>query len=166
VKLTGDFEAAFLPAPPPFVGLTVTRSRTPLGRFFAPDGRKRRSPGRDILRFQGILPLPPRQELLWARGEMPDRALRRGEGVGLWTGHRMDLTGSEYITRGDNTGALQHTFFDLQRRYDPFLHQVFVERGQLHHVTVRIQLAHGLNVEEMPALVNLIRTAGRAAQLE
>ena len=165
VQLNGDFDAVFSPGPDPFVSLTVTREKGPLGGPFRAAARKR-TPTLDQLRFHGVLDSAPRQELLWSKGETPNRAIRRGDEAGLWTHHRMDLTGSEYITRGDNAGALAHVLFDMQRRYNPFLHQLFVDGEATPHVVVTIQLAHGLNVEEMPALVSLIRTAARAAQLE
>ncbi len=165
VQLNGDFDAAFSPGPDPFVSLTVTREKSPLGGPFHTHGRKRAAV-LDQLRFHGVVDPVPQQELLWSKGETPNRAIRRGDEAGLWTRHHMDLTGSEYITRGDNTGALAHALFEMQRRYNPFLQQLFVEREATPHVVVTIQLAHGLNVEEMPALVSLIRAAARAAQLE
>jgi hypothetical protein len=165
VQLNGNFNAVFSPGPDPFVSLTVTREKGPLGGPFRAAARKR-APALDQLRFHGILDPAPRQELLWSKGETPNRAIRRGDEAGLWTRQHMDLTGSEYITRGDNAGALAHVIFDMQRRYNPFLCQLLVEREATSHLVVTLQLAHGPNVEEMPALVSLIRAAARAAQLE
>lgn len=153
----------FEPPPEPFVMLQVRRGRWEPTEPFVDLRRtsKRSKPG--LLRLEGTLPHGPNQELLWSQGRIPGHALRRGEGAGLWTQQRLDLTGSEYITRGESVAALQHILFELQRRYNPFVYEFIVRSGPSPHVILTMEPGHGFNLEEMPVLIRYVRHAGRSA---
>jgi hypothetical protein len=153
----------FEPPPEPFVTLQVRRGRWEPAEPFVALQRTSKRGKRALFRLEGTLPHAPNQELLWSQGRIPGYALRRGEGAGLWTQQRLDLTGSEYITRGESVAALQHILFELQRRYNPFVHEFIVRSDAAPHVILTIEPGHGFNLDEMPVLVRYVRSAGRSA---
>lgn len=165
--MNGDFLAVFDPAPEPFVSLSLTRVRAPLSGIAGGTvgGRRRGRAKFDQLRFEGELAAPVKAEMLWGRGRIPGRALRRCRGVDLWDQHRIDLTGSEFVVRGANTGAIQHALFDLQQRFNPFLQEVAIGANADPMLIITVELAHGFNAEDAPALLRPVRAAGRAALL-
>lgn len=158
------FVAQIEPAPEPFVKFQIAyqamKQYDVLRRLLNP-----RVPRQDRLDIQGALRSPPRQELVWARGTIPARALGREANSPLWTRHRLDFTRSEYATRGTNPGALAHTFSDLQTRFEPCLYNIFVLADEDPTLCVALR-GSALNADEIPRLVALIRAAGRAALLE
>ena len=164
VNAPGDSLALrFEPPPEPFVLLQVRCGFwAPSEPFVALQHVSRRGK-QELLRLEGTLPHAPNQELLWSLGRIPGYALRRGEGAGLWTQHRLDLTGGEYITRGESVAALQHILFELQRRYNPFLREFIVRAGAAPHVILTVEPGHGFNLDEIPVLVRYVRSAGRSA---
>jgi len=166
-SMGGDFIATFDPAPAPFSSLTLVCVRASLGGTGA--ARRHKRTKADQLRFEGVLAAKVKAELLWGRGRIPARALGRGEGDELWAHHRIDLTGGEFIVRGANTGAIQHALFELQQRFNPFLCEVSIEAttglDARPNVVIAVELIYGFNVEDTPALLKLVRAAGRAALL-
>lgn len=163
-RKNGDFVAIFDPAPDPFSSLSLTRVCAPLGGTGI--WRRRGQAKFDQLRFEGILAAPVKAELLWGRGRIPGRALRRRKGVDLWDQHCIDLTGSEYVVRGSNTGAIQHAFFNLQQRFNPFLQEVAIGAESEPNLILTVAVAYGFNAESTPALLRLVRATARAARLE
>lgn len=161
--LNGDFIATFDPAPEPFAALSLTRVHAP--RCETGASHRRRRAKFDQLRVEGVLAAPVRAELLWGRGQIPARPLRRRKGVDLWDQHRIDLTGSEFVVRGSNTGAVQHALFDLQQRFNPFLREVAIGANADPILIITVELTYGFNAEDASALLKPVRAAGRAALL-
>ncbi len=156
------FTAHLEPAPEPFTQFTITyRVRFHWGLLGWPG---RALPKHDRLVLQGTLPTRPSQELQWVRGQIPARALGKVPDPTLWLLHRLDFIQSEYVTRGTNPGRLQHSFSDLQRRFEPLLYQLTILAEREPHVVVALQ-GQKLNVDEIAALMALVRSAGRAALL-
>ncbi len=153
------FEAAIQPAPEPFRHFVVRYRAAPalLTWLLRPI-----LPGANQLTFQASLNTRPAGELLWIRGQVPSRALGKGTELGLWVQHRLDISGSEYATRGPNPGALQHVFLDLQTRFGPILRKVSIQADTTPEMEVVVR-TRGLNPEQIPALVATLRAAGRAA---
>lgn len=153
------FFAQVEPAPDPFWRFSVAYHTLPnplewvLYRF---GGRQAR------LVMQGQLRERPRAELLWVRGRIPARALSRVRNPALWVQRRMDFLPHEYATRGVNTGALVHSFTDLQTRFGPYLDKVAVQADSNPEIEVVVRV-RDLPPEEIPALITTIRAIGRAA---
>lgn len=157
----GGFDARFEPAPDPFAHLTLLYRG---GTTVDPIGLLARAVrGGDALIVRGLLHERPAAELLWARGQIPDRALARRARVSLWVQRRSDLIASEYAVRGADTTALEHVFVDLQARFGALLQQVSVvaDREDV-HVEVVLHGA-GLRATEAAALIATLRSLGRAA---
>jgi hypothetical protein len=156
------FTAHIEPAPEPFTHITITyRVRFHWGMLGWPG---RALPKHDRLVLQGTLPTRPMQELQWVRGQIPARALGKAPDQILWLLHRLDFVQSEYVTRGTNPGGLQHSFGELQRRFEPLLYQFTVLAENKPHVVVALQ-GQKLNADEIAALMGIVRGAGRAALL-
>lgn len=155
------FAAILQPAPEPFLQFTIiyhaASNLNLLGWLFH---ALTRNPDQLIIR--GTLPEPPRAELIWTRGGIPGYALGYRASAGLWVQGWLDITNSEYATRGVNPGALVHLFRDLQTRFGPLLYKVQVQADIRPEVEIVLRGA-GLNREEIPALVATIRGIGRAA---
>jgi hypothetical protein len=116
----------------------------------------------DWLVLRADLPERPSAELIWLRGQVPGRALGKGPGRGLWMSRRLDFLNTEYATRGVNTGALERAFTDVQTRFGPFVRRFRIQADENPEVEVVVSMA-GLNMEDVPALITMLRTAGRAA---
>jgi hypothetical protein len=158
------FFARIQPPPEPFTQFTInyrSGSRLDLFGWLLPTLASRG----DRMFISGRLRTRPHAELVWARGQIPARALGKKPSATLWEQRRLDITNSEYATRGANPRALVHFFIDLQTRFEPFLEKVYVQADELPEVQVVVRPA-GLNADEIPALVTTIRSAGRGALLE
>lgn len=157
------FVAAMTPAPEPFREFSVSfRAMSILDPI---DCLKRLSGGPPSrLHIWALLPSPPEAELVWVRGQVPERALGRGPGRTLWELHRLDVGGAEYATRGLNAGALRHTFLDMYARFSAVLQRVVVQREGAPQFEV-VVAGNALDVREVSALLTTIRAAGRAALL-
>jgi hypothetical protein len=110
----------------------------------------------------GMLTGPAKSELVWVRGKAPDRAMGKGPDQAMWMHQRLDFVNAEYATRGPNFGAMRHVFSDLHGRFGPVIEQVRIQRGEFPEVEI-VLCASGLNIEDVPALITTIRSAGRAA---
>jgi hypothetical protein len=156
------FEAAIEPAPEPMVQFTMhyhARSNLdPRHWLMARAGARE-----EQLLIQGELHEPPQQELHWVRGSIPGRALGKAPSTTLWTLHRLDFAQAEFATRGTNAGALIHAFSELQTRFEPLLEQVLVLRERQPPLAVLLR-SRRLEIDEIPALVTLMRAIGRAAR--
>ena len=158
----GGFAARLEPAPEPFAHFTITyRVRFHWGLFGWPTHAH---PKDDRLVLQGTLPTRPAQELQWVRGQIPARALGKAPDQVLWLLHRLDFVQSEYVTRGTNPGSVQHSFSDLQRRFEPLLYQITILAENDPHVVVALQ-GQKLNIDQIASLMGLVRSIGRAALL-
>jgi hypothetical protein len=161
--LHGGFVAKLEPPPEPFAGFSVSYRPGPrfdlLARLLHP-----RTKLVDRLAITAILPQTPRQELQWRRGEIPGRALGKAPSADLWTVHWLDFIQSEYAMRGANPGALAHTFTEMQTRFEPLLDEVALLAETKPQLTVVLR-GTGLNPAAIPALVALVRAAGRASLL-
>lgn len=158
---SGGFDAHFEPAPEPFMHLTLVyrggATVDPIGLLV------RMVRGDDALIVRGLLHDRPTAELLWVRGQIPDRALARRARVSLWVQRRSDLTASEYAVRGADTTALEYVFVDLQARFGALLQRVRVAADQEDvHVEIVLHGA-GLRATEAAALIATVRSLGRAA---
>ncbi|HHY54842.1 MAG TPA: hypothetical protein GYA08_05340 [Chloroflexi bacterium] len=157
----GGFDAHFEPAPEPFAHLALVyrggATVDPIGLLV------RAMRGNDALIVRGLLHERPAAELLWARGQIPARALARRAHVSLWVQRRSDLIASEYAVRGADTTALEHVFVDLQARFGALLQRVSVvaDREDV-HVEIVLHGA-GLRATEAAALIATVRSLGRAA---
>jgi hypothetical protein len=157
------FEAAIEPAPEPMVQFTMHyQARSNLDPRHWLMRRARRE---EQLVIQGRLSEPPQQELHWVRGSIPGRALGKAPSATLWTLHQLDFVQTEFATRGTNPGALIHAFSELQTRFEPLLDQMLVLRERQPTFTLALR-SRKLEVAEIPALVALVRAAGRAARLQ
>ncbi len=158
---TTEFIAEVRPAPDPFSRLTVRYlcGTNPLTLdLIFPTARY---PNNTLL-FQGVLLDRPTAELVWLRGQIPTRALGKGPGSRQWSFPRLDFVNAEYAVRGAHPGALEHAFSDLHTRFGPLLRHVHIRLDEQPEVEIALYGAR-LNVEEIPALVAVIRAAGRAA---
>lgn len=155
------FAATIQPAPEPFRQFTIVYHAASnlnlLGWLLR--GLTRHP---DQLFIRGSLPDPPLAELIWTRGGIPGYALGYRASAGLWVQGWLDITNSEYATRGVNPSALVHLFRDLQTRFGPLLSKVQVQADARPEVEIVLRGA-GLTREEIPALVATIRGIGRAA---
>ncbi len=155
------FVATIQPAPEPFLQFTIIyRPLSNFDLFGWLLGPLAGTPDRLVL--QGKLSVRPLAELLWTRGQIPSRALGKSPGAALWVQGWLDITNSEYATRGSNPSALIHLFRDLQTRFGTLLHTVSVQADAIPEIELSLR-ASGLNREEIPALVATIRALGRAA---
>ncbi|MCB0080996.1 MAG: hypothetical protein KDE47_08710 [Caldilineaceae bacterium] len=171
------FVAYFEPAPAPYVYLAVLFRPSPPQTYWLRPLLLRR----DRLYLRGILTEPPRNELIWTRGRIPDRAAGHGPRAQLWQRKVHHTTNVEFELRGSNCGALENGFRALHMRFSPLLLRVnllgdaAIERRlrNLHAVDARntpvdLQLdltAAKLPAEEIAALVAQARALGRAALL-
>lgn len=157
----GGFDACFDLAPEPFAHLSLVYrgggTVDPIGLLV------RILRGSDVLVVRGLLHTRPAAELLWTRGQIPDRALARRARVSLWVQRRSDLIAREYAVRGADTTALEHVFVDLQARFGALLQRVSVvaDREDV-HVEIVLHGA-GLRSTEAAALITTVRSLGRAA---
>jgi hypothetical protein len=157
------FLARIQPAPEPFMQFIITYravSKLDLPGWLLWVVTRRT----DRMIIQGRLVERPQAELVWARGQIPGRALGKSPSAALWVLHRLDITNSEYATRGANPAALIHVFTDLQTRFEPVLYKVSIQAEEIPEVEVVLRGSR-LNADEIPALVTTIRAAGRAALL-
>jgi hypothetical protein len=155
------FVATLQPAPEPFLQFTITyRARSNFDLAGALLGRLAGTADRLVI--QGKLAARPLAELIWTRGQIPSRALGRNPGDALWVQGWLDITNSEYATRGSNPGALVYLFRDLQTRFGPLLYKVSIQADSTPEIELSLR-GGGLNREEIPALVATIRGLGRAA---
>ena len=153
------FFAQLDPAPDPFWRLSVAYHTTPnpiewIGRRLI--ARQAR------LVIQGQVKERPRAEMLWIRGQVPNRALSRTANPSLWVQRRLDFLAYEYATRGVNTGALVHAFADLQTRFGPMLDKVALQADTNPELEIVVRTAN-MDIEDIPALITTIRALGRAA---
>ncbi len=118
----------------------------------------------DRMVIHGKLIARPGAELIWLRGRIPSRALGHDRGAMLWVQRRLDFVNAEYATRGVNPGALAHVFADLYTRFGPWLYKFSVQADDAPEMEI-VLTTHGLNPEELAALVTTLRAAGRAAML-
>jgi hypothetical protein len=155
------FVATIQPAPEPFLQFTITYQ--PLSNFDLPGLLLGRLSGAsDCLLLQGKLSALPLAELIWTHGQIPSRALGKSPGAALWVQGWLDITNSEYATRGSNPSALVHLFRDLQTRFGALLHRVSIQADVIPEVELSLR-GSSLNREEIPALVATLRSLGRAA---
>jgi hypothetical protein len=153
------FLVALKPAPEPFRHFTIS--------YHATSNFALRHPA-DRLIFQGKLVTSPRAELLWQRGQIPARALG---GRALWARRRLDVTNSEYATRGDNlrgdnVNAIIRVFSDLHTRFGSALEKVTIQAEVETEGEPEVEVVlwgNQLMPEEIPALVAVMRAMGRAA---
>ena len=157
------FLADIQPPPEPFDRVTVEhRIRQPLNpwAWLFPATVARR----EFLLIRATLPTPPRQELIWLRHGTPATALGLEPGSGLWTLHNMDFIAGEYASRGDNTTGVRHGLSELQTRLGPWLDEVTVWHDPAHAENVRLIVRTApLTMADVPILINLVRSLGRAA---
>lgn len=155
------FVVTVSPAPDPFREFSVSYRAVSI---LDPVDLVRRLAGGGPAQLQvwAILPAPPSAEIVWARGRPPGRALGRRPGHGLWVHHRLELSGSEYATRGANTNALRHAFVDLHARFGSLLQRVIIQREGGPQVEL-VAAGTGLDPGDLPALLAGLRAAGRAA---
>ncbi len=156
------FTARFVGGPEPFTHLAaVHRPESGLAAalLVRPWGKRAMR-----LALYGRLAQQPTAELDWQRGRPPGHALGRADHTTLWANRRLHLTRSEYLVRGSNTSGVEHTLMELHTRFGPLLDRVRVEARDGPQVEVALRL-HALNEQEAPALVNAVRSLGRAALL-
>ncbi|NJN83219.1 MAG: hypothetical protein HC802_13670 [Caldilineaceae bacterium] len=116
----GDFTANIEPAPEPYATLSVgSRFSSP----FNPIGclRSLVGIGDSHIAVTCTLPTRPNAELIWHRDRIPGHALSISGNPSLWARRGLDVTGSEYVVRGANTYAVEHSFVELQTRFSPHL---------------------------------------------
>jgi hypothetical protein len=161
--LGGGFTGHIVPAPDPFRECSV--SYRPVPRL-DPVDLARRLAGRPGGRLQiwAVLATPPAGEIVWSRGEPPNRALGSRPGRTLWVHRRLDISGAEYATRGANTNALCHTFLDLHARFGPVLQRLIIRREGAPQVEL-VVAGDRLDVHAVAPLLAALRAAGRAALL-
>jgi hypothetical protein len=157
------FVARFDSAPEPYRQFTV--KFTAFSYFSLLDFALSNRATANQLLINGRFEQHPRQELIWIRGRSPARALRRGADPYLWVQRRLDLVDGEFAVRGVNTGALEHSFFDLQVRFGPFLKQVQVTADNVADIEIRLK-ATELNIEHIAALMTTLRMLAKAALLK
>ncbi len=155
----GGFFILLTPPPEPFrrVALTFHTGANPLiwpWRLLI--GRPPR------LVIQATLLERPEAELIWARGQIPAKALSRRGNATLWVQRRLDFLRYEYATRGINPSGLIHNFTDLQTRFGPQLYKVAVQGDTVPEIEIGLRTA-GLDPEDLPPLVTTIRALGRSA---
>jgi len=175
----GGFATTLLPAPEPydfcFVRYRTRAEFNPLAWLL-----QLIAPAPENLEIRAMLPEPPGSELVWIRGQLPATALGLHPSRDLWTLHRLDIVDAKYATRGDATNAVQHTFGELQNRFGPFLNHIVVRADVAYtettqaaiidgtaepHITVSLSTAR-LDPAQTPVLVALVRSLGRAAQID
>jgi hypothetical protein len=155
------FSARLTPAPEPFAELTV--DFTAATRFSPLDVANQLLRGRrQELRLAGRLSAAPPNELLWAKGHLPDRAVGRGPMTELWMEKRLDFIHGAYGLHGPNVSALDHAFCEMQRRFGAFVHSISVLDDSSTHVVIMLRM-YGFNSEEIPALIASLRSLARAA---
>jgi hypothetical protein len=161
--LTGGFTGHIVPAPDPFREFSVSYR---VLSILDPVDLVRRLAGRPGSRLQlrAVLATPPAGEIIWRRGEPPNRALGSRPGSTLWVHRRLDISGAEYATRGSNTNALCHAFLDLHARFGPLLLQLIIQRAGAPQVEL-VVAAGQLELREVAPLLATLRLAGRAALL-
>lgn len=158
------FAAHIEPPPEPFAQFAIvyyTRSRLDPQAWLLRDS----SLQQDRLLIRARLDATPHQELQWVRGEIPGRARGREPHAILWMVQRVDFLQSEYATRGLNPGAIIHAFTELLARFEPLLYKITVLQEAASEVEVTLR-GRGLNPDEIPPLVGLVRGLGRAARVE
>ena len=157
------FFAKIQPAPEPFSQFSITYHAVSnlnlLGLLLRP-----LTGPLDRMVIHGKLTGHPAAELIWARGQIPSRALGHDRGATLWVQHRLDFMNCEYATRGINPRGLVHVFADLQARFGPWLRKVSIQADGIPEMEIVLTTTR-LNPEEMSALVTTLRAAGRAALL-
>ncbi len=144
------FLVTLKPAPEPFCHFTIS--------YYTTSNFALRRPA-DRLVLRGKLITPPLAELLWQRGQTPARALGSRT---LWVRRRLDVTNSQYATRGDNVNAIIRVFSDLHTRFGSALEKVTIQVESDAEVEV-VLWGSQLAQEEISALVAGVRAAGRAA---
>jgi hypothetical protein len=120
------------------------------------------NPTGDLLALHAVLPAPPKQELIWTRGQPPERMLGRDPDREVWIHQRLDFAHIIYGTRGSNTAPLRHVFSELVARFHPLLEQVWVHRDSDVQVGV-VMHASRIDPEELPAVIVTLRALGRGA---
>ena len=118
----------------------------------------------DQVIIEATLLHPPHAELIWHRGHIPRRALGAPGDAGLWVRRRLDIISSEYVVRGSNTRAIEHSLLDLQNRFGPFMQRVTIQADIAPHLEIVLHSSR-LSAEEVPALLHLVQGAGRASLL-
>ncbi|MEZ4660630.1 MAG: hypothetical protein R2911_23995 [Caldilineaceae bacterium] len=171
------FVAIFEPPPTPYAYLAVIFRPSPPQTYWLRPLLLQS----DRLRLRGILAEALRNELIWTRGRVPDRAAGHGPRSQLWQRKIHHTTNVEFELRGPNSGALENGFRALNMRFGPLLQRVnlvgdaAIERrlrnlqrldAQKAAVELEIELtAAKLPTEEVSALVAQARALGRAALL-
>ncbi|MCX6043534.1 MAG: hypothetical protein NT075_00360 [Chloroflexi bacterium] len=157
------FFTKITPAPEPFIQFIITyhaaSNLNVVGLLLRPLTRYA-----DRMVIHGKLIARPGAELIWQRGRVPSRALGHDRGAMLWVQRRLDFVDAEYATRGVNPGALIHGFADLYTRFGPWLYKFSVQADDVPEMEI-VLTTHGLNPDELAALVTTLRAAGRAAML-
>jgi hypothetical protein len=120
------------------------------------------NPTSDLLALHAILPAPPEQELIWTRGQPPERMLGRDPDREVWTHQRLDFAHIIYGTRGLNAAPLRYVFGELVARFHSILEQVWVHRESDVHVGI-VMHASRTDAEQLPAVIVALRALGRAA---
>lgn len=174
----GSFAWALSDPPEPFARLYVTY-RTP-SAFNLPGLLLPRGPASPHLYLAGKLNSALGSELIWLRGRVAGEAVGRSASQSLWVRRQLDVTRSEYVTRGANTSALQRALADLITRFGRHMQEVRVQQPRIssrasqrppqrHSMNrrepeIRLALrAHALSAETLPALIITLRALGRAA---
>ncbi len=143
------------PAPDPFAAFSAELVvRRPLGAV--------PMMGSQRLLLTGQLARRPAVELVWQRGQTPDRAIGRGPDTRLWVARRLDFVPGEYTVRGANPAPIEHQFVDLQTRFGAFTRRVRILAEAQPQLEVELE-ANRLNRDDIPALVTTVRALARAA---